>query len=119
MNKDWSPGGTLTLLEKYNGLAYANAGRPSPYVWSGTDQYTRGKVLVDHGPIAEVVDVQLGCAGLLLAMAEIDSSVAAGMGLTNKALISIPPDAPPPTQIATPPARQSWLSAILAIFSRT
>jgi lysozyme family protein len=32
-NKDWSIGGMLTLLEQYNGLSYANANRPSPYIW--------------------------------------------------------------------------------------
>ena len=116
-NKDWSPGGTLTLLERYNGLAYANKGRPSPYVWSGTDQYVRGKVLVDHGPIEEVVDVQLGCAGLLLAMAEIDQSVADGMGIKNKAQIPIPPDAAPPKPAALP-VKQSWLSILLSFFRK-
>jgi lysozyme family protein len=77
-NKDWSVGGLLTMLERYNGLAYANAGVPSPYVWSGTDQYVRGKVLLDHGPIEPVVDKQLGCAGLLLAMKQIDPSINLG-----------------------------------------
>lgn len=65
----------LTLLEQYNGLSYANANRPSPYIWSGTDQYTIGKVLVDHGPIEEVVDKQLGCAGLIIAMMSLDPSI--------------------------------------------
>jgi hypothetical protein len=65
----------LTLLEQYNGLSYANANRPSPYIWSGTDQYKIGKVLVDHGPIEEVVDKQLGCAGLILAMMSLDTSI--------------------------------------------
>jgi hypothetical protein len=65
----------LTLLEQYNGLAYANANRPSPYIWSGTDQYTIGKVVVDHGPIEEIVDKQLGCAGLIIAMMGLDSSI--------------------------------------------
>jgi lysozyme family protein len=73
--RDWSAGGGLTLLELYNGLAYANHGQPSPYVWSGTDQYIKGKVLVDHGPIEPVVDKQLGCAGLILAMRAIDVSI--------------------------------------------
>jgi lysozyme family protein len=36
-NKDWSIGRTLTMLEQYNGLGYAARGRPSPYIWSGTD----------------------------------------------------------------------------------
>jgi len=77
-NKDWSIGGMLTLLEQYNGLSYANANRPSPYIWSGTDQYKIGKVLVDHGPIEEVVDKQLGCAGLILAMMSLDPSITFG-----------------------------------------
>jgi lysozyme family protein len=74
-NTDWTIGGMLTLLEQYNGLAYANANRPSPYIWSGTDQYTIGKVVVDHGPIEEIVDKQLGCAGLIIAMMGLDSSI--------------------------------------------
>ena len=74
-NKDWSIGGMLTLLEQYNGLSYANANRPSPYIWSGTDQYKIGKVLVDHGPIEEVVDKQLGCAGLIIAMKGLDPGI--------------------------------------------
>lgn len=74
-NHDWSIGGMLTLLEQYNGLSYANANRPSPYIWSGTDQYKIGKVQVDHGPIVEVVDKQLGCAGLIIAMMGMDPSI--------------------------------------------
>jgi lysozyme family protein len=74
-NTDWSIGGMLTLLERYNGMSYANANRPSPYIWSGTDQYKIGKVLVDHGPIEEVVDKQLGCAGLIMAMMKLDPSI--------------------------------------------
>jgi len=29
-NKDWSIGGALTMLEQYNGLGYAQQGKPSP-----------------------------------------------------------------------------------------
>ena len=78
-NKDWSISGQLTYLERYNGLAYANAGRPSPYLWSGTTIYDPptgpgGKVQVDHGPIANVVDKQLGVAALMLAIFKLDSA---------------------------------------------
>ncbi len=73
--KDWSIASLLTWLERYNGLAYANAGVPSPYIWSGTDQYVRGKVMVDHGPIEPVVDKQLGCAGLILEIMHLDPTV--------------------------------------------
>jgi len=75
LNKDWSIGGTLTMLEEYNGLKYASYNRPSPYIWSGMSCYTTGKVLVDHGPIVEVADIQLGCAGLLRAMMAIDPTI--------------------------------------------
>jgi lysozyme family protein len=75
---DWSTGGMLTLLEKYNGVGYAAKGRPSPYIWSGTDQYTSGKYVRDGVYDPNVVDAQLGCAGLLKAMMEIDPSIQFG-----------------------------------------
>lgn len=63
--KDWSVGGSLTLLEQYNGLGYFNKGLPSPYVWSGTTAYQKGKYVSDGRFDPEAVDQQLGCAGLL------------------------------------------------------
>jgi lysozyme family protein len=74
-NKDWTVGPFLTLLEQYNGLGYFERGIPSPYVWSGTDQYHSGKFTRDGEFSAHTVDVQDGCAGLLLAMMKIDPSV--------------------------------------------
>jgi lysozyme family protein len=74
-NKDWSVGGTLTTLEQYNGLGYAAHGRPSPYIWSGTDQYACGKYVRDGVYDPEAVDSQLGCAGLLLAMMALDPTI--------------------------------------------
>lgn len=75
---DWSVGGTLTLLEKYNGTGYAARGRPSPYIWSGTDQYVSGKYVRDGVYDPNTIDVQLGCAGLLKAMMDIDPSIQFG-----------------------------------------
>lgn len=66
---DWSLPGMLTILEMYNGLGYAKRGLPSPYVWSGTDQYTSGKYVSDGVFNATVVDKQLGVAGLIMALA--------------------------------------------------
>ena len=79
-NTDWSIAGMLTTLERYNGLAYANARRPSPYIWSGTTIYDPptgpgGKVTHDHGPIEPVVDKQLGCAGLIMAIMKLDPTI--------------------------------------------
>ncbi|HEX4850313.1 MAG TPA: hypothetical protein VFV08_05865 [Puia sp.] len=66
--KDWSIGAALDMLEKYNGLGYKKRGIPSPYLWAGTNQYTRGKFIADGVFSASAVDQQLGCAGLLKAM---------------------------------------------------
>lgn len=74
-NKDWSIGGLLTLLEQYNGLGYAAKGVPSPYIWSGTDQYVKGKYVADHVYDPNEVDKQLGCAGLIMAMMVLDRTI--------------------------------------------
>jgi len=81
-NTDWSIGGTLAKLEEYNGLGYSAKGVPSPYIWAGTDQYTKGKYVADHKYDPEHVDTQLGCAGLLKFMgwSRNTGSTAAGVG---------------------------------------
>ncbi|WP_249733577.1 hypothetical protein [Bradyrhizobium sp. sGM-13] len=74
-NKDWSIGRTLAKLEQYNGLGYAARGRPSPYIWAGTDQYRSGKYVRDGVYDPDVVDSQPGCAGLLMAMMALDPTI--------------------------------------------
>lgn len=74
-NKDWTIGPLLTMLEQYNGLGYAERGLPSPYVWSGTDQYVRGKYVADGIFKPNVVDQQPGCATLLISMMKLDTSI--------------------------------------------
>jgi lysozyme family protein len=73
--KDWTAGGTFTLLEEYNGLGYAALGRPSPYVWASTDQYSRGKYIADGHYDPNAIDHQLGCAALLNRMAQMDATI--------------------------------------------
>ena len=73
--KDWSIGGMLTNLERYNGTGYANRGIPSPYIWSGTDQYRSGKYVRDGVFDPDTVDKQIGCAGLILTMMQLDPSI--------------------------------------------
>ncbi len=73
-NKDWSIKGTLDKLEEYNGLGYRRMGVPSPYLWAGTDQYSKGKYVADHKYDPNHVDTQLGCAGLLKFMGYAKSS---------------------------------------------
>jgi hypothetical protein len=108
-NKDWSIGGILTLLEQYNGLGYASRGRASPYIWSGTDQYASGKYVADHVFDPNAVDRQLGCAGLILAMAAIDASVQAGTPAPSNVVPFVrktaqPVVAPHPDSVAPKPS---------------
>ncbi len=113
-NKDWSIGGLLTMLEQYNGLGYFNRGLPSPYVWSGTDQYIKGKYIADGKFDPNVVDKQLGCAGLILAMTQIDPSIEFAVVEKSAVLISkslAAPAAPSPAH----PAKGS-IGALIAGF---
>lgn len=77
-NKDWTPGGALAMLEKYNGLGYANKGLPSPYLWAGTDQYIKGKYTSDGVFDPNAVDQQLGCAGILKFMGVFNKTSSSG-----------------------------------------
>lgn len=121
-NKDWSAGGTLTLLEQYNGLGYANRGLPSPYVWSGTDQYRSGKYVRDGVYDPNVVDIQPGCAALLKSMMVLDRSIVLG------GPISAPATAPAPAKPVPAPTPQpkrpgslldAIISFILSFFKRS
>ena len=95
-NKDWSANGALTRLEEYNGLGYASRGKPSPYVWSGTDQYVSGKYVRDGVYDPEAVDSQLGCAGLLMAMTALDPTITfTGATVTPVSKPIVPKPAPP------------------------
>ena len=95
-NKDWTAGPFLTMLEQYNGLGYFMHGIPSPYVWSGTDQYHSGKYVADGVFNSHVVDEQDGCAGLLMAMMKIDPSIKIGSSGLDQALDDLTNHPPAP-----------------------
>lgn len=60
--KDWSIGNALALLERYNGLGYKRKGLPSPYIWSWSSVYEKGKYVADGRFDPEVIDQQCGAA---------------------------------------------------------
>ncbi len=93
-NKDWSIAAALTKLEEYNGLGYAARGKPSPYVWAGTNQYQSGKYVRDGVYDPNAVDRQPGCAGLLTAMMRLDPSIQFGAGVAPGASASKATSAP-------------------------
>lgn len=74
-HKDWSIAAALTALETYNGIGYAARGVPSPYIWSGTNQYRAGKYVRDGVYDPGKIDPQLGCAALMIALMDLDPGI--------------------------------------------
>ncbi len=118
-NTDWSIGGLLTLLERYNGVGYVAHGIPSPYLWSGTDQYKSGKYVRDGLFDPDAIDKQLGCAGLIMAMMQIDPSITfTGATITPPPLSVTPVPTTKPVQPSiTSPAKGSIGAFIASIFN--
>lgn len=72
-NWDWSTlDSMLQNIEMFNGLGYQKYHKevPSPYLWSGTTIYTRGKYVADGRFSKLAVDKQLGVATVLKRMKE-------------------------------------------------
>lgn len=63
---DWSIGNILYFLEGYNGYGYEKYHHiNSPYLWSGTNHYTKGKYIADGKWDENAVSKQVGVAILL------------------------------------------------------
>ena len=63
--KDWSLARTLYRLEAYNGLGYRSFGVPTPYLWSFSNHYSRGKFVADGKWNANARSQQCGAAVML------------------------------------------------------
>ncbi|QQS35826.1 MAG: hypothetical protein IPM56_16530 [Ignavibacteriales bacterium] len=70
--ENWSLPGILYQLEKYNGWGYRSKHPEvlSPYLWSFSNHYTRGKYIADGTWSDTAVSKQSGAAVLLRRMAE-------------------------------------------------
>lgn len=62
---DWSIENCLILFEKYNGLGYKKKGVPSPYLWSYTTAYVKGKYVDDGKYDTNAVSHQPGTAAIM------------------------------------------------------
>lgn len=80
--KDWSAPGTLYQLEAYNGFGYRDhhPDVPSPYLWSFSNHYTRGKYVADGRFSPTAVSQQVGAALLLKRLASTNGRVAIETG---------------------------------------
>jgi lysozyme family protein len=62
---DWSIPHMLYLLEKYNGFGYRKMGKPTPYLWSFSNLYEKGKYVADGRFDPQTVSKQCGAAVML------------------------------------------------------
>lgn len=62
---NWSIENCLVLFEKFNGMGYKKKGVPSPYLWSFTTAYTKGKYVLDGKYDPEAVSKQPGTAAIM------------------------------------------------------
>jgi hypothetical protein len=78
-----------TYAECYNGLGYHNHDRASPYVYSGTDKYSKGKYVSDGNYSKNTVDQQLGVMTMLGSIDGMDKKIdkAPVVGLTGWASV--------------------------------
>ncbi len=114
---DWSVATTLYELERYNGFGYRQFHPQvfSPYLWSFSNHYTRGKYVADGTWSDGAVSAQCGAATLLRRMAELHFVEFADQPLPTKEspplVVSYSKKKPTdPTRVAQAVALQNWLS---------
>lgn len=84
--KDWNESRVAYELERYNGFGYRSTGINSPYLWSGSNHYTRGKYVADHKYDANHVSQQTGAMLLYLQLTREPQSGTVGKPTTTKEL---------------------------------
>lgn len=70
---DWSVEAMAYRFEAFNGWGYRAHAVPSAYVWSYSNQYSRGKYVADHVFDSGVVDSQIGTMPLLKTIATMEN----------------------------------------------
>jgi lysozyme family protein len=68
----WTIGHCLYFGEIFNGLGYRNHGWTNPYLWSGSQHYTKGKYIRDHVYNANVIDPQVGIGPVMARVIALD-----------------------------------------------
>lgn len=95
-----------TLEIVYNGSGYRRYHPDvlTPYLWSGTLHYTRGKYVADGKWSAAAVSAQVGAALLLQALASRDAEVADAIGRSAPQRWAWAEEEPPADSVSGPPA---------------
>jgi lysozyme family protein len=74
---DWSLPNILFLWHRYNGInnEYKQRGIPTPYLWSGTQHYKKGKYVEDGVFSDQAVSQQVGAATLLRTLIDLNAVI--------------------------------------------
>ena len=86
--QDWTIPGALFVLERYNGWGNRKKNINTPYLWSFSNNYEKGKFVADHVFDPEAVSKQCGAAVLLKAMEE--RGIDLSLKVTDVAPILVP-----------------------------
>jgi lysozyme family protein len=70
----WTPERACFEIEKFNGFGYRKRGINSPYLWSFSNHYQRGKYIADGRFSPTHVDRQCGAIPVMKRVMELDSS---------------------------------------------
>ncbi|MGQ0801349.1 MAG: hypothetical protein ACT4NL_14725 [Pseudomarimonas sp.] len=119
--KDWSLPHLLFKLEAYNGFGYRSRGLPSPYLWSFSHHYQRGKFVADGQFDPAAVDKQCGAATLLRRLAERQQIQFADEPKLDQAPIVVAFASAMPTtalEIEHAEALQHWLNTFPGVYLR-
>lgn len=74
--REWALGDQLAFAEAFNGWGYRKRNVPSPYLWSFTDQYEKGKYIDDGVYAPNVVSQQAGVVAILKSLGAVHMIVA-------------------------------------------
>src|SRR5215510_5796407 len=72
--KAWLPERACFEIEKFNGFGYRKRGVRSPYLWSFSNHYARGKYVADGHFSSSYVDEQCGAIPILRAIMKLDGA---------------------------------------------
>jgi lysozyme family protein len=78
---NWSLPNVLFQWHRYNGIAnkYKELSIPTPYLWSGSQHYVKGKYVSDHTFDPDAVSKQVGAAVILRALIDMGAVVLKNM----------------------------------------
>lgn len=107
-------------LERFNGWGYRlwHQSVLSPYLWSGTNHYSRGKYVADGQWSSTAVSGQSGAMAIIKRLAELDAEVAAAIAGAPVAGSEVADEAIDDPALVFPKAEARELTTSLAAVSR-